>query len=70
MAFDQTKYTTDYIRNNYDQVMVKIPKGKKELLRKIAQEKNITDDKGKLSVNRMIIEAIEQVHQIDLSKPD
>lgn len=70
MAFDQQQYITEYVRENYDQVMVKIPKGKKQLLKQKAQELNITDDKGKTSVNRMIIEAIEQVYGLDLSKPE
>ena len=70
MAFDQTKYVTDYIKENYDRVEVKVPKGKRAVLKKMAQELNFVDDKGKVSVSRMIIEAIEQVHHVDLSKPD
>lgn len=70
MAFDQTEYVTNYIRDNYDQVMVKIPKGKKAILKRVATQRNITDAKGRVSVNRMIIEAIETQYGIDLSKPE
>lgn len=70
MAFDSTKYKDDYARENYDRVTFKIPKGKKALLQKVAQERNITDNKGLISVSRLIIEAIEQTYCIDLSRPD
>lgn len=70
VAFDQQKYITDYVRNNYDQVMVKVPKGKKAILKQLATDNNITDDKGKISVNRMIIEAVEEKYKVDLSKPN
>lgn len=70
MAFDQTKYIDEYVKENYDRVVFKIPKGKKELLKHKAQELNITDDKGKLSVSRLIIEAVEQTYNLDLSRPD
>ena len=68
MAFDQTKYITGFIKENYDRVEVKIPKGKKELLKKIAQENNFVDDKGRVSVSRLIIEAIEEKYGVDLGK--
>lgn len=70
MSFDQTKYIDEYVKENYDRVTFKIPKGKKSILKKIAQERNITDNKGLISVSRMIIEAVEQVYHVDLSKPD
>ena len=69
MTFDQSKYITDYVRDNYDQVMVKVPKGKKAVLKQLATDHNITDDRGKISVNRMIIEAVEEKYKVDLSKP-
>ena len=70
MAFDQTKYISEYVKANYDQVMIKVPKGKKAILKKLATDHNITDDKGKISVNRMVIEAVEEKYKIDLSKPE
>lgn len=68
MAFDPSQYINDFAKQNYDRIAVQVPKGKRELLRKIAQENNITDDRGKISVNRMIIEALEEKYHIDLSK--
>lgn len=68
MAFNQNQYVSEYVKANYDQVMVKVPKGKKAILKQLAQDNHITDDKGKISVNRMIIEALEEKYHIDLSK--
>lgn len=68
MAFDQNKYIDEYVKNNYDRVVIKIPKGKRDILKRIAVERNITDDKGKVSVTRMIVEAVEEKYGIDLGK--
>lgn len=68
MAFNQQQYITDYVKANYDQVMVKVPKGKKAILKQLATDHNITDDRGKVSVNRLIIEAVEEKYGVDLSK--
>ncbi len=70
MAFNQGKYIAGFMRENYDEIKLLVPKGKRELLRKIATERNIVGDKGRISVNRMIIEAVEQVYGIDLSKTE
>lgn len=70
MAFDQTKYINDYVKENYDRIEIRVPKGKREILKKLAKEHNITDDKGKVSVGRMMVEAIEEKYGVDLSKPE
>lgn len=70
MAFDQTKYINDYVKENYDRIEIRVPKGKREILKKLAKEHNITDDKGKVSVGRMMVEAIEEKYGVDLSRPD
>lgn len=73
MAFDQNKYNDDYTRENYDRLSLKIPKGKKEILRELAKEHNIVDDKGKVSITRLLMESVEQVYGVDLTrseKPD
>lgn len=70
MAFDQTKYVDDYVRENYDRLSLKIPKGKKAVLKELATMHNITDHKGQVSVTRLLIEAVEEKYHIDLSKPD
>lgn len=69
MAFNQIKYISEYNRQHYDEIKIKIPKGKRGLLRQIAAERHIVDDKGRVSVNRMVVVAIERVYGIDLSKP-
>lgn len=70
MAFDQNKYVAKFLSENYDEVKFRVPKGKREILKTLAKEHNITDDKGKISVNRLIVEALEQTYKIDLSKPE
>lgn len=70
MAFDQNTYIKQFMSQNYDEVKVRVPKGKRAILKQIATEHNITDDKGKISVNRMVIEAVEEKYKIDLSKPE
>lgn len=70
MAFDQTKYVTDFIKENYDRVEIKVPKGKRVILKKLAEDLHFVDDKGKISVSRMIIECLEEKYHIDLSRPD
>ena len=68
MAFNQNKYIQDFIRDNYDRIDVRLPKGKRDVLRQLAMEHNITDDKGKVSVTKLIIQAVEAQYGIDLSK--
>lgn len=58
MAFDRKKH--------YDQVMILIPKGKKELLKEEARIRDIRDSQGKLSVSRMIVLALEKQYGLDL----
>lgn len=70
MAFNQNKYINNYVKENYDRIEVRVPKGKRMILKKLATDHNITDDKGKISVGRMFIEAVEEKYRIDLSKPE
>jgi len=70
MAFDQQKYKDGFNKDKYDNVSLRLPKGKKELLKQIAIDRNIRDPKGLISVNRTIINAIEQTYNIDLSKSE
>lgn len=70
MAFDQSKYIMDFMKENYDEVKIRIPKGKKAVLRQLATDRNITDAKGKVSMTRLIVEAIETQYGIDLSKTE
>ena len=69
MAFDEKKYKSQYTKENYDQVMIKVPKGKKETLRQLATDLDMRDNKGLISVTRLIINALEKTYKIDLSNP-
>ena len=57
-------------KENYDEIKVRLPKGKKDTLRQLATQHNITDPKGKISMARLMVEAVEQVYGVDLSKPE
>lgn len=59
--FDPTKYKNDFAKTNYEQIILRVFKGKKALLQKVAEEQN-------MSINQMIINALEIVYRIDLSK--
>lgn len=69
MAFDENKYKAQYTKENYDQILIKVPKGKKETLRQLAMDLDIRDNKGLISVTRLIINALEKTYKIDLSNP-
>lgn len=69
MAFDENKYKAQYSKDNYDQILIKVPKGKKETLRQLATDLNVKDNKGLISVTRLIINALEKTYKIDLSNP-
>ena len=68
MAFDANKYANDYVRGNYDRIELRIPKGKRAILKELATQHHITDYKGTISVTRLIIEAVEEKYKINLSK--
>jgi len=70
MAFDQSKYIQDYTKEHYDRVTLRLPKGKKALLQEEARIRDITDIKGKVSVNRLIINALEYTYGLDLREHD
>ncbi len=60
-AFDKSEYDKQFLRDNYDTIALRIPKGKKNDLKKLAEIHGI-------SVNRLIVEAIESYCKIDLSR--
>lgn len=53
----------EYNRNNYFKVALRIPKNKKDVLQTLADIEGI-------SVNKLIINAIERQYGINLSKKD
>ena len=66
MAHNHNSYTSNYTKENYDQVLFKIPKGKKELLKQEAEIRDIRDSQVKLSGSRMIVLALEKQYGLDL----
>lgn len=61
MSFDQTAYINEYNKAAYEAITIRVPKGKKKLLKEYASKT------GK-SVNSIFIEAVELQCGIDLSK--
>ena len=61
MAFDENEYKARYQRENYDRVVILIPKGKK------ADIKERAEDLG-ISVSELIVRALEKMYLLDLSK--
>lgn len=52
--------TTEYNKQNYYTITVRVPKSKKELLQKLAHEE-------RRSINQIAIYAIEKYYNIDLT---
>lgn len=69
-GFDQVKYIDDFKNAHYDRCTIFLPKGAKSFLRKYAEDNHIYNERGKVSLNAMIIEAIEQYYHIDLHKKE
>ena len=57
--FKQSQYITDFVKENYDRMELRVPKGSKEIIKALAKQ-------HKKSVNILICEAIEQYYQITL----
>lgn len=63
MAFDQIGYITQFSKENYDVIRATIPKGKRKVVRECATAKGV-------SISRLIVDALEQCYNLDLSKTD
>ena len=63
MAFNPTSYKNDFYKKNYDRVVFTVPKGRR------AELKAEADTRG-ISVNQLIIDALERCYKVDLSKKD
>ena len=59
MAFDENSYRTKYKHEHYDNIFVRIPKGKKAILQEISNQ-------TKMPVSQCVIEALEYYYNIDL----
>ena len=51
MAYDKIKYNTEWSRTHQDKITIVLPKGKGDILRDLAAEKNV-------SMSRLIIRAV------------
>lgn len=61
MSFDQKKYVKEYNEVNYDTLTLRIPKGKREVLKEIAA-------KNGMSVTQLLITSVERLYYVDLSR--
>lgn len=61
MAFDANKYKNRYEKDNYDRILILVPKGKKADIKERAEELGI-------SVSELIVRALEKMYLLDLSK--
>ena len=61
MAFNPNGYKSQFRSENYDAVQFHVPKGKREEIRKKAQELGI-------SMSELVIRALEKQYLLDLSK--
>lgn len=52
MAFDANTYNVQYKRDNYDQILLRVPKGDKERIAQTAAERG-------MSLNKYILSLIE-----------
>lgn len=59
MPFDQKQYDNEYKKAHYDIIKLRMPKGKKELIKAIAERE------GKSS-NQLILECLEDCLVLDL----
>ena len=69
MAYDEKKYKAQFEKEKYDLITIRVPKGQKEKLRKLATDLDTKDNKGLISVTRLIINALEKTYKINLSTP-
>ena len=58
---EQLQYIRDYKKEHIERIRLEIPKGKKDLVRETAEKNNV-------SMNRLIVSALETQYNIDLSK--
>ena len=60
MAFDQVEYSNEYNRQTYDRVQLVLRKGAKDVLKDIAKRNGTT-------VSKLIVQAVEEEYNIDLT---
>ena len=63
MAFNQSKYITEYTKVHYDKLTLTLPKDAKKIIKHCAVDKGV-------SVSQLVIHALETVYGLDLSKKE
>ena len=63
MASEQSKYFTEYAKTHYDKINLTLPKGTAKIIKHCAVDKGV-------SVSQLVIQALEKVYDLDLSKKD
>lgn len=63
MAFDQNQYIAEFKKQNYDRVILQVPKGKRKIIKELSS-------KTGESMNQLIITAVEEKYGIDLSSKE
>ena len=53
----QKKASEKYVKNNYDEIKVRVPKGKKEMIQNLATQQN---ESTNAFINRAVNEAMER----------
>lgn len=61
-TFKQSRYVTDFVKENYDRMEIRVPKGGKDIIKTLAKENHI-------SVNVLITQSIEKTYKIKISNP-
>lgn len=61
MGFDKASYDKKFMRENYDDIKIRVPKGKRVIIKACAEEKGI-------SINQLVIDALEYAYNLNLSK--
>ncbi len=61
MGFDKQAYDNAFAKENYDRMLITMPKGRKDDLKALAKQEG-------MSVNVLVITAIRKAYGLDLSK--
>ncbi len=61
--FNKNAYDNEYQKNHYDKITFNIPKGKKELIKQLAEREGV-------SISTLFIEAVEDKFFINIRKEE
>lgn len=61
--FNQQQYVNDYKKENYDEMRFLVPKGRRDDIKALVKEKHFS------SISALVVTAIEQQFNINISTP-